>query len=212
MLKHVKFIMYKLYLILSFFEKTLDLCSPHCDVLDSAARSDSYPCSILCVSFPPSFPFSSLLFFFPSSPLTSFLLYILAFFLLYILALFLKSVTSFSKSNLSGRFLSYKHVQHCHDKLVEMLRLPGRLVLSPLQRGRCSAKLASDPQGRLASPQGSRGDPIASVSWVQTMHILNRKRGSAFLRITGLWEEGRSFISRQEKNGPSLGALTYFLH
>lgn len=52
----------------------------------------------------------------------------------------------------SGRPLSPKHFQHCHYKLVEMLRHPGRLILSLLQRGRCSAKLASDPQRRLASP------------------------------------------------------------
>lgn len=110
-----------------------------------------------------------------------------------------KSATSFSKPSLSGRPLSSKHFQHCHYKLVEMIRLPGRLVLSPLQRGRCSAKPASAPQRSLANPQGSHGDPMASASWVQTMCIIKGKRGSVFLRITGLCEDRRSLVSSQEK-------------
>lgn len=90
-----------------------------------------------------------------------------------------------------GRPLSPKHFQHCHYKLVGMIRHPGRLIPSLLQGGSCSAKLASDPQRRLARPQGSLIGLLCGFCLPDRKYAYIRwKRGNTFPRIAWPWEEG----------------------
>lgn len=132
-------------------------------VLCSEAKSESYLCSAFFTCFCSLFflsPFPFSLSLSPSLPP---------------FCLSSKSTTSFSKPSLGDRPLSRKRFQHCHYKLVEMIRPPGRLVLSLLQRGRCSTKPASDPPTeKTGKPTRLSLDPsVASASQVESMHILD---------------------------------------